>query len=82
MSGLFLAGWFCLRSLESVLPWFLSALVRELRICAMLGSIPVWLLACYAAIRGYRFVPVPILHEWAVRLARHIEHAEEQEWQT
>jgi uncharacterized membrane protein len=74
MSGLFLTGCFFLMAAEAALPWFTSTLVREMRVCAMLGSIPVWLLASISAFRGYRFVAIPILHELAVKLARHLEH--------
>ena len=77
MSVLFLAGWIFLTAAEAALPWFTSALVREIRVCAMLGAIPVWLLAAIAAIRGDQFVAIPMLHELAVRLARHVEHNEE-----
>lgn len=74
MTGLFLAGWLFLTAAEAVLPWFTSVVVREIRVCAMLGAVPVWLLAAISAFRGYRFVAIPILHEMAVKLARHVEH--------
>jgi len=76
MSGLFLTGSLLFAGAEAVFPWFLSALAREARVCAMLGAIPVWLLASIAAVRGSRFAAIPALHEMAVKLARHLEHSQ------
>jgi hypothetical protein len=62
---------------NTVLPWFTSTLVREIRVCAMLGAFPVRLLASKSAIRGNRFAAIPMLHELAVKLARRVQHNEE-----
>ena len=73
MSGLFVAGWSLLRIAEAFSPWFVSAVIREIRLVCALGSIPVWVLAMVCVCRDYRFVPIPILHEMAITWARHLE---------
>ena len=53
VSGLLLARWLLLRAADAASPWFPSAPVRKVRICAM-------------------------PHEWALKLACHVEHNEER----
>ena len=74
LSGVFVAGWLTVTAAEAACPWFTASLVREFRIVAMIGAVPVWILAMYSALRGYRFSPIPLVHELAVKLARHRGH--------
>lgn len=78
MSSVFVAGWLVLDITEELLPWFVGGIVREVRVAAALGSIPVWILAMVAAYRRYRFAPIPWLHELAVKMARRIESPDER----
>lgn len=76
LSSVFVAGWLTLTTAEALFPWFTATLVREFRIVAMIGAVPVWMMAMISALKGYRFAPIPIIHELAVKLARHPDHGE------
>jgi hypothetical protein len=75
MTGLVQAGWLFIAVWNTV--WFPSTLVREIRVCAVLGALPVWLLATISAFRGNRFAAIPVLRELAVKLAPRVQHNEE-----
>jgi uncharacterized membrane protein len=51
--------------------------VLEIRVCVMLGALPVWLVAMVSAFRGNRVAVIPVLHELAVKLALHVGHNKE-----
>lgn len=76
MSGVFIGGWSLLRGIEELFPWFLSTVMREIRVIAAYGSIPVWVAAMVCVWRNQRFSPVPVLHALAVKGARHLERLE------
>lgn len=70
LSSVFVAGWLTLTTAEALFPWFTGTLVREFRIIAMIGAVPVWMMAMISALKGYRFAPIPIIHELTVKLTR------------
>lgn len=73
MCALFILGWAHLRFAEALLPWFTSAILREIRLVAVIGSVPVWILAMVASWKGWRYAPIPLLHELAIVAARHFD---------
>ena len=78
LSSVFICGWLLLSIAQTLSPWFYSTLFREMRLVGMLGSCPVWVMAMIAAYRGERFIAIPVIHELAVKFARHVEHAAER----
>jgi uncharacterized membrane protein len=78
LSSVFICGWLLLSIAQTLTPWFISNLFREMRLIGMLGSLPVWVIAMIAAYRGDRFIAIPVIHELAVKFARHVEHTAEQ----
>jgi uncharacterized membrane protein len=73
MAGLWGVVWSVLRLIEGVSPWFLGTLARELRFAATLGFAVIWGCLVVTAYQGDRCAVVPMLHAWAVRLARRFE---------
>ncbi len=65
--------WSALRGAEKILPWFLSVVVRELRLAVNLSFVLMWVLLVATAYEGRRFAAVPLIHRLAVRLARRTE---------
>jgi uncharacterized membrane protein len=78
LSSVFISGWLLLSIAQALTPWFYSTVFREMRLVGMLGSCPVWVMAMIAAYRGDRFIAIPVIHELAVKFARHVEHTAEQ----
>jgi uncharacterized membrane protein len=73
MAGLWGVVWTALRLIEGISPWFLGTLARELRFAATLGFVVIWGCLVVTAYQGNRCAAVPLVHAWAVRLARRFE---------
>ncbi len=69
-------AWSALRLIESISPWFLSVLVREIRFAVDLGFVVVWAALLITAYRGSRLALIPFIHSFAVRLGRRYERRE------
>ncbi len=70
MAGLWALSWSALRAIEEFFPWFLSTTIRELRFAMNLGFLLVWAFLLATAYGGGRCATVPVVHGFAVRLAR------------
>ena len=72
MAAVWAAGWGALRLAESAAPWFLSTVMREMRLALNLSFAVVWICLMVAAYQGRRCAVVPGLHLLAARWARRV----------
>ena len=70
LTGFWAALWGVLWGIEHITPWFLSIIAKETRFAMNLSFAVLWAWLLLAAYYGGRCVIVPLLHRFAVRLAR------------